>query len=206
MNWDDLTAVWRKQPQEPVPQTQFDILLKTFSKKSRRLARVLFWRDIREFLACGIVIYAFARAALSRGQAGWPIWIAEALVLGVAVFFLKERIRAHRHRTGPSSSLLEKIDADIRELRHQRKLLLKVGTWYLGPCILSWFIVMAATRFHGLSGLLRTPAQMGSYLGGSLVFFWLIWKLNQRAVRKKIEPRIADLELLRSGLISENQL
>jgi membrane protein implicated in regulation of membrane protease activity len=204
MNWDELTAVWRKQPKERVPEAAFEVLRKTFEKKSRRLAGALFWRDIREFLAAALVIFVFARAALSRGQAGWPLWISTILVLGVAVFFLKERIRAHRNKTGPNASLLEKIEADIGELRHQRELLLKVGTWYLGPCVLSWFIVMASTRFHGLSGVLRTPVQMGAYFGGSLVLFWLVWKMNQRAVRKKIEPRLADLESLKNGLNSEN--
>jgi membrane protein implicated in regulation of membrane protease activity len=189
MNWDDLTEAWRKQPQDSVPSTQYEALK---------------WRDTREFLAALLVAFVFGKAALRKGPDGWPLWIATILVLGVAAFFLKERIRAHRKKTGPDASLLEKIDADLGELRHQRQLLLKVGTWYLGPCVLSWLIVMASTGFHGLSGSLRTPMQMVAYFAGSLVLFWFIWKLNRRAVRKGIEPRIADLERLKNDLISEN--
>jgi hypothetical protein len=204
MNWDDLTEAWRKQPPDRVPSAKFDELRGTFEKRSRRLSRRLFWRDTREFLAALLVAFAFGKAAISKGPDGWPLWIATILVLGVAAGFLKERIRAHGNKTGPNTSLLEKIDADIGELRHQREILLKMGTWYLGPCFLSWFIVMASTRFHGLGGHLHTPIQMGAYFAGTLVLFWLIWKLNQRAVHKRIEPRIADLENLKNSLISES--
>jgi hypothetical protein len=204
MNWDDLTDAWRRQPRESVPDAQYELLKKTFLKKSRRQAGTLFWRDVREFLAAVLVVFVFGGAALRKGPDGWPLWIACLLVLGVAGFFLKERIRAYRKKTGTNASLLEKINADIGELQHQRRLLLKVGTWYLGPLVLSWFLVMASTGFHGLSGALRTPTQMGAYFAGSLVLFGFIWKLNQRAVHKKIEPRIADLERLKNGLISGN--
>jgi hypothetical protein len=204
MNWDDLTEAWRKQPQEGVPSARYEVLKAKFEKESRRLARRLFWRDIRELLAALLVVFAFGKAAIRKGPDGWPLWIATILVLGVAAGFLKERIRAHRKKTGPNASLLEKIDADLGELKYQRQILLKVGTWYLGPCVLSWLIVMASTRFHGLGGYLRTPLQMGAYFAGSIVLFWFILKLNRRAVRKGIEPQIADLERLKNGLVSEN--
>jgi len=204
MNWDELTDIWHHQPQERVPEAQFEILRKTFEKKSRRLAGVLFWRDLVELLAAVFVTISFGMAAIERGKAGWPLWISTVLVIWVAVSFLKERVRAHRKKTGPHASLLEKIDADIAELRHQRRILLKVGTWYLGPLFLSWFIAMASTRFHGLGGHLRTPFQMAAYFTGVLMLFWLIGKLNKRAVRKKIEPRIADLVNLKDNLVAGN--
>lgn len=200
MNWDDLTAIWNRQPREAMPESQLEKLKIAFAKTSRRQARRLFWRDTQELLASAIVIFVLATAAYGKGSAGWPLWISTVLIVGVALFFVRERIRAHRFRTAPNASLLEKIDGDIGELRHQRELLLKVGTWYLAPIILSWFIAMASTRFHGLGGYLRTPTQMASYFVGSLVLFWLIWKLNQWAVHRKIEPKIADLEKLRNDL------
>jgi membrane protein implicated in regulation of membrane protease activity len=204
MNWDDLTSIWRKQPQERVPEVQLEVLKNAFLKKSRRLARKLFWRDILELVGAGFVIFVFSSVAMQKGRAGWPLWIATALILGLAIFFLNERIRAKRNRTGTNAPLVQKIEADLAELRHQRKLRLAVGSWYLGPIFLSWYIVLASIGFHGLSGILRMPVQMGGYLVGGLFLFWLIWKLNRRAVRKCIEPRIADLERLRDDLICED--
>lgn len=202
MNWDELTDIWHKQPHERVPEAQFEILRKTFQNKSRRFAATLFCRDIIELLAAVFLTFVLGIAAIERGNAGWPLWISTVLVLWVAVSFLKERIRAHSKKMGPNAPLLEKIDADIAELRHQREILLKVGTWYLGPIFLSWLIAMASTRFHGLGGHLRTPIQMAAYFAGVLILFWLIGKLNKRAVHKCIEPQMADLEKLKKNLIA----
>jgi hypothetical protein len=202
MNWNDLTAAWRRQPGETMPESRLEILRNTFDRKSRKLGRRLFWRDVRELVAGLFIAYVLVKEAIKKGVAGWPLWISVLLVLWVAVFFVRERIRAHRSRTEPSAPLLAKIEADIKELRRQGDLLLKVGTWYMAPLILGWFIALASTGFHGLNGSLRTPLQMGSYLAGSAVLFAGIWKLNQWVALKKIGPRIADLEELRNDLIS----
>ena len=202
MNWNDLTAAWRSQPGESLVDSRLEVLRNTFERRSRKLARRLFWRDIRELVAGLFVAYVLVKEAIRKGVAGWPLWISVLLVLWVTVGFIRERVRAHRGRTEPSAPLLAKIEADISELRRQSDLLLKVGTWYMAPLILGWFIALASTGFHGLNGSLRTPLQMGSYLAGAGMLFFGIWKLNQWVALKKIGPRIAELEELRNSLVS----
>ncbi|HEY3756615.1 MAG TPA: hypothetical protein VGL42_10740 [Opitutaceae bacterium] len=175
-----------------------------FAKKSRKLARALFWRDIRELLAAALLMFLFVKDALHRGSAGWPIWLGIALLVPVAGFFVKERIRAHYRKTAPNASVLEKVEADLAELRRQRSLLQNVGKWYLGPIFLSWLVVLASTHFHGLGGILRTPLQMSGYAAGGVALFYFIWKLNRRAVRRQIDPRISELETLKIGLLAGN--
>jgi membrane protein implicated in regulation of membrane protease activity len=179
-----------------------EALGRTFDAKSRKMAGRLFWRDLREIVAGAFVVAVFSSAALRKGPKGWPLWVSSALVLGVTVFFILERFRSRRSRVGPGVPLLAKIESDLAELRHQHRLLMNVGTWYLGPIVLSWAIALADSGFHGMSGGLRTPLAMGAYAGSSLLLFWFIWKLNRRAARKNLEPKIAELEAMRDGLLS----
>jgi hypothetical protein len=51
----------------------------------------------------------------------------------VAGVFVRERVRARLSHLGPDVLLLAKVEADIAEPRHQRELLCKMRTWYLGP-------------------------------------------------------------------------
>jgi len=201
MNWNDLTAAWRRQPGETLPEAHLDTLRKTFKKRSRRLSRVLFWRDVREIAATAFVIFVLMKVALQKGWAGLALWVALVPMLWVLGFMIRERIRSHRMRVGCGATLLTKIDADIAELGHQRTMLLTVRTWGLGPIFVSWLVAMASTGFHGGAGLLRTPLQITSYMLGGVAFFWVVWRLNLWVVRKHFEPRLAELEELRNELM-----
>jgi hypothetical protein len=205
MNWSDLESTWKRQ-QPPVPVVgDLNTLEKTFGTKSRKLARVLFWRDLREGIAGLAVIGFTARVLWHNGKLNWPLAVADLLVLAVTTFFFRERIRARRIRLGPDSPLLAKLDADIDELHRQRRLLLNVAIWYVAPLMTAWAIVMTS-RFINEPALLegwRHRLFWGSYVVGSIFLLGPgIWALNRRAVRKQIEPMIAGLERLRADLLS----
>ena len=113
---------------------------------------------------------------------------AIALMLGLTGFFVRERFRAHRHRLGSDAPLLAKLEADLAELRHQRRLLLNVGTWYLAPCIAAAAVVAGTAIVHApvvLSAKLLAGAIMLVLLA---LTCWGVWALNRWAVRKCLNP------------------
>lgn len=216
MNWNDYEAAWKRQSLPVGASANVAELRATYETKRRKQAAMLQLRDYLESAAGLLVAGAFAFIAWHMGRDGWPIWLAVGLILGVSAFFLRERRRAHRLRLGPGAAMLAKIEADLAELRHQRGLLLNVGTWYLLPVAGA----MGLFCFAALRKMIREvppgffeklwghPWLFGPIAGYFLVLlpllFWLIWWLNRRAVRQNIEPRIAELEKLRAELTAEN--
>jgi hypothetical protein len=119
------------------------------------------------------------------------------LILFVIGVFIRERLRARSRRVNPDAPLVIKVAGDLTELRYQRGLILNVWAWCLAPCagaMVAQFVVIyrRAKPWEAI----REPV----FLLGCVVFLVLIcgwvWVINRRAVRKRIEPRIAELEKL----------
>jgi hypothetical protein len=198
MNWNDLKSVWAGQSLLSGPYADIAALRDEFEAKRRRLARVLFWRDVREAAAALFVAGVFAH----MGPVGWPTALAVVLMLGLAGFFVWERFRAHQQKVGADASLVAKLEAEIAELRRQRGLLLNVGTWYLAPCIGAAAIVAATTLIHA-------PRPLAAKLLAGLIMLiflalvsWGVWALNRWAVRKCLDPRLEELEKLHQSLLA----
>lgn len=212
MNWNDYEAVWKRQALPVGATADVAELRHTFEAKRRKLAATLLVRDGLEALAGLLVVGVFAFVWWHMGKEGWPIAPAIILLLGVTGFFVRERIRTHRQRLGPEASVLAKLEAELAELRHQRRLLLNVWAWYLAPCagaIVCFGVAVIRKMLVDLppgffTKLLEHPLLIAGILGYCVVvlplLFWGVWAMNRRAVRKNIEPRIEELEKLRQEL------
>jgi hypothetical protein len=104
---------------------------------------------------------------------------------------------------GSDAPLLAKLEADLAELRHQRRLLLNVGKWYLTPCI-------AAAAVVACTALVHAPIALSAKLLAGVIMLlilaltcWGVWALNRWAVRKCLDPRLEELEKLHQALIAE---
>jgi hypothetical protein len=199
MNLQDFEAVWKRQELPRGADADLATVRDTFDSKSRKLAKALLVRDVLEgstgvFMSC-VLGWIWSK----QGASGWPIGFAILLTLGVTAIFLRERIRAHRLKLGADASLLAKLEAEIAEVRHQRRLLLNVGKWYLAP-IGAVIVIVSLTIAH------KRPYVDWVFLSAYFTFcaflFVGVWALNRRAVRKQLEPRLAELEKLRSDLLA----
>ena len=121
MNWSDLEYVWKRQAPPAGASADVDVLRRNFEASHRKTAAALAVRDYSEAAAGLLSSAVFAYTWWRLGRDGWPFAITIALILGVSAVFCRERIRSHRRRVGPAVSLLAKLDADIAELRHQRR-------------------------------------------------------------------------------------
>ena len=207
MNWNDWELIWRRQEKPAGVTVDVAMLRQTFEAKRRKLARSLFVRDIAEAAAGVFVAGALVYMRWHMKSAGLPIVIAVALVLGVTGFFVRERIRTRRQRLGPDAPLLAKLDADIAELRHQRRLLWNVWPWYLGPLAIAWaIVVVTAIANTDAIGREMHPLVIGFIVGYfvlCLLLFWAVWAVNRRAVRTQLDPRLDELAKLRRQLLDQ---
>ncbi|MEJ1971167.1 MAG: hypothetical protein WDM96_01150 [Lacunisphaera sp.] len=159
-------------------------------------------RDWSEFGAGLFVCAMQARFWWKIGAAGWPMAFAILLALTVSLFFVRERLRARALRLRPDAPLLDKIAADLAEMRHQRRLLNRVALWYLAPLGVAMLIQggVIVSRTPAWDPLRQPVLQLGFGLFFVLIF-GLIWAANRRTVRQRIEPRIAELEKLHRDLL-----
>lgn len=210
MNWNDYEAIWKRQELPVGALADFEKLKAGFESKRRKFAVTLFVRDLLEAAAGLLVAGVLAGIWWHMGAQGWPMAGAILLILGISAFFLRERLRARRFRLGLDATLLAKVEADLRELRHQRDLLLNLWRWYLGPCLAA-MLVFCFTVARAIPPAFWTAlkSQSAAIAWIALYFavilpacFWGAWALNRRVVRKGIEPRIAELVKLRDGLAS----
>ena len=203
MNWNEWDVIWKRQELPRGAEADLATLRETFDSKSRKLAKGLFARDILEAAAGIFVAVVLAVIWWQPGRAGWPIGVSIALVLGVSGIFVCERIRVHRTRVGPDAPLLTRLEGEIAELRHQRRRLLGLGTWYLAPLgAASVIACLTLTRHRPPWDIARNPIFLGGYLAFCAFLFWGIGLANRRSVRRQFDPRIAELEKLRSDLLA----
>lgn len=201
MNWNDYEAVWKRQELPRGEAAGLPDLYATFETKQRKLHGAILVRDLAEAGAGVVVAAAYVFYWWQVGRAGWPMAFALGLILGVTGFFVRERFRARRLRLGADAPLLAKVEADLAELRHQCRLVRTVWAWYLAPCA-------GAIAIHMTVMIQRAPAwsplRQPLVIAGFGVFFaatiGLAWAMNRRALRKRLEPRLAELEKLHRDL------
>lgn len=202
MNLSDYEAVWKRQPPPVGASADPTMLKQTFEKKSRQQAAHIQVRDYAEASAGIFVAIAYGFHWWQIGPAGWPLAIGILLILWIVVCFLRERLRTRRSQVSPSTPLLIKVSRDLTELHYQRQLSLKVWAWYIAPgagAMLAQSIVI----FHQSKpwSVIREPAGIVSMILLISLPCWFAWLINLRAVRKTIEPRIAELEKLQRDLL-----
>ena len=201
MNWNDYEAVWNRQELPVGAGADVTTLRATFETKRRKMAGTLLVRDLIEAAAGLLCIVSYGWFWRKVGPDGWPMGFAIALILGVTLFFLRERLRTRRNRLNPGAPLLARVEADIAELRHQRRLLLNVWVWYLAP-ILAALLIHASVILRQLKPWDRQPLSLFGLGVFIALLFWFVWALNRRSVRKWIEPRLEELEKLHRDLLS----
>jgi len=216
MNLNDYEAVWKRQELPVGANADIAALRETFETKRRKAAATLFARDLLEGLTGVFVSGVFAYVWWQVGREGWPLVFAIALVLGVSGFFVRERFRAHRIRLGAEASMLTKVEADIAELHHQRRLLLNLWSWYLMP--LAAAIVVVSLTLGRVLMIKAPPVFFTTLRENPVALFWIVlyfagvlplcfwgaWAINRRAVRKQIDPRLAELEKLHADLLASS--
>jgi hypothetical protein len=203
MNLNDYEAVWKRQPLPVGEQADLAVLRKTFEDKHRKMAASLLVRDWVEIVACGVVVASYLWFWYKAGPAGWPLGLSALLILGVATHFLRERRRARRSGPRADATLRAKVEADLAELRHQRRMLLKVSFWYIAPCAVALLLhVSVIVQQARPLDPVRAPLSIG--LAGLFITLLcgVVWALNRMTVRKRIEPRIAELEKLHRDISS----
>lgn len=196
MNDDELKKLWQQQSlgnQAPSPAQ----VMSAMQKQTTQLRRCLRARDIREVLACGVIIIIFGvfyftvyREPISR--------LGDLIVIGSTIFVAWKLVHARRSTppAPPGATIVESLRAELKSAQIQSRLLGSVLWWYLLPGFVGLVIATWGLRIDVSIKILCTLF--------FIVVDAFVWWQNQRARRKQLLPVKAQLEaLLRSAETGE---
>ncbi len=212
MNWNEWEMIWRRQQTPVGAGADLALLKQTFEEKRGKLRRSILLRNVSEGLTGLVLSFLMAFFGAHAGVGGWRIWTGLALLLGVSLVFVFDFVRAHRSRLPGDAPILSKIDAEIAELRHQRRLLARIGLWYFLPMAASFVLIVSAWSTRIGRGI--PPGMLHDALTTPTIIVWLIstlaitgaatgwvWWEQVKAIRTRVNPRLEELEKLREDFL-----
>ncbi|MEY4918200.1 MAG: hypothetical protein RL616_2113, partial [Verrucomicrobiota bacterium] len=195
MNDDELKKLWQRQPLRK-PDVSPEQLASAMQMQTSQLRRIVGARDIRELVACALVVIIFEifyftvyLTPVSR--------LGDLIVIGSTIFVAWKIIYTRRKTppAPPGATVLESLQAELNAVRAQSRLLGSVLWWYILPGTVGALI---ATWGLGI-GLYATIPVALTFIAVDAIVYWL----NQWA-RAKLLPLEAQLEsLIRSAETGE---
>lgn len=184
---NDIRKAWQSQRVEGTPMSIDEI-----RQKARKYQKKIGRRNLREYIAALVVVVFFSYNLWHRPDivtgAGFATIIAGMLYM---VYQL--------HRRGSARSLPAEmgsaswLEFHRRELERQRDLVGSVWSWYLGPIIPGWVVLMVAFARTNPGHLHHYGLFLAVFNLVTALAFIGIWKLNQRAARR-LQHRIDELD------------
>jgi len=203
MTFDELQKTWQSQESSFSLSIDSDMLLREIKRNKKHFESAIFWRDVREVGVCFLLVIFFFYYGL-KGNV-WELLLLALLVAWVGVFMIVDRIVQKRKRPKFTESLIGCIKSSLAQVVHQIWLLKNVLWWYLLPPGIGLGIFIGSAALSIIRDFSGKYSKIGLlFIFGYAVFcillYWGIYHLNQWAVRKKLNPRKAELEQLLDSL------
>lgn len=206
MTFDELQKAWQSQQTDPKLAIDPDLLLKEVKRNKEYFESAILRRDVGEIGCAVLLVAVFLYFGIKDNL--WPMWLLALLCLWVGVFMVVDRIVQKRRQPCLSDSLFNCVESSLAQINHQVWLLRNVLWWYLAPLgagMIIWF------SYCGISVMISENPTFGylffilACIIGTILLYWGIYYLNQRAVRKELQPRKKELEELLNNLRDSSQ-
>ncbi|HZR20947.1 MAG TPA: hypothetical protein VFE51_26930 [Verrucomicrobiae bacterium] len=187
MNEDELKKLWQQQSLRDPPSAVE--LISVMQNKTTLLRRCLDARDVRELLACAVVIIIFGiffftvyREPVSR--------VGDSIIIGSTIFIAWKLV--HTRRTTPpappGATIVDSLRAELNSVRAQSHLLGSVLWWYLIPPTIGMLVATWGLSINLHAKITCTLV----FIGIDAFIYWL----NQWARSKQLLPLEAQLKSL----------
>ena len=197
MNFEQLQKTWRSQDAGAKVTIDTDVLLKEVRRNQHQFRATIFWRDAREVGVSIFMTWLFLHWAI-RDRA-WPLYLVAFACFGVGTFMAVDRLIQRRKQPASNDSLKACAESSLFQVNHQIWLLKNVLWWYLLPIAAALGILTGVSVWNSRRVALVVAGGCGYMLLVALLY-WGIYRLNQFAARKSLEPRRQELETLLASL------
>jgi len=202
MTFDDLKNKWHKQEHGKLIISE-DILLKEVRRNKKSFELLIFWRDVREGGVSFLLAGFFGYQAIKMNV--WSLYITAISVLFVGIYLVADRMIQKKKICQREKNLNEYIQISLTQVEHQIWLLKNVFWWYLLPVLFGVAIFFAHVAWNLRSSGRVFWEHIFRSAGILIVVNWGVYKLNQYAAKKALEPRKDELEQLLSQFKDSNQ-
>ena len=202
MTFDELQKTWQSHQENYKLKIDSNLVLKEAKRNQRHFESIIFWRDIRETSGVSLMVLLCGYFWLKYDF--WQLLVLLPGVLFVAAFIIIDRIVQKRKQPKFSETLSDCIKSSLWEVNHQTWLLKNVLWWYLSPLFIGIliFLLYAAWTIRDI-GALGYILCSGILVVCILVYIH-IYYLNQKAIKKELDPRRYELEYLLNSLKNAN--
>ena len=202
MSLDKYQQAWKAGSLQS--QVKFDAVLlsKEVQRSHETFRSMIFWRDVRE-VGISLVMIPIWFALGIGTSLPWTWYLAVPALLWIAGFMLVDRRRHPQRPSDPGEPLLFYVKESLAQVEHQIWLLRNVFWWGLLPpsiSLMAFFIHGAWDSTKTWWGCILVSGFFGVFL--FYLYRW-IYRINQLAVRKQLEPRRNDLQKLITYLEGE---
>jgi phosphoglycerol transferase MdoB-like AlkP superfamily enzyme len=198
MNFDELQKAWQSQNPGAKVTIDTDVLLKEVRRNQQQFRVTIFWRDVREVGVAFLLTVLFLYLGMRHHD--WTDAVLALACFGVGTFMVVDRLLQRGKQPPSSDSLKTCIEGSLLQVNHQIWLLKNIVWWYLLPFTVAVGISICHSvwRAHNPG----FPAMMVGVISALFValVYWGIYRLNQYAVRKSLEPRRQELDALLAAL------
>jgi len=202
MDPDNYQQAWQAHSSQTCVTIDTDLLLKEVRRNQRDFKATIFRRDFIE-VGIGLLMLPLWFYLGVTQSLPWTWYLTVPAIIWIVGFFLVDRMR---HQQTPSESdepLLSSVKNSLTQVEHQIWLLRNIFWWYLLPPTISLLAFFAHVTWLRSKDWLDALSNLDVFLF-LFALYYLIYYLNQRAVRLQLEPRRQELLTLLVSLGDES--
>ena len=198
MNFDDLQKAWQAEGEHERLAVD-PKLLGEVQERHRCLVKTIFWRDVREIGVALILVPVWIMMGIYM-PSPWTWYLCVPALLWIAGFMFFDRRRQRRREASAGPTVREQIESSLAQVNHQIWLLRNIFWWYLLPPGLALIIFFGHSAWEREQRGETALATTAGAAAATALVYWVIYLLNQYAVRKDLEPRQKELQALLTNL------
>jgi hypothetical protein len=184
---NNMKQAWQSQTTEGMRMSVVEV-----QQHAGRFQRKIWWRNIREYAAAGVVVLFFGYRLM--GTADLLVRIGMGLIICGTCYLTWQLHRRGSSRPLPTQAGLSNfIEFQRRELVRQRDMLTNLWSWYLGPLLPGLVVMIVAMGRANPAHRQDIWLLTAIYLGVILAVFLGIDRLNKRAARR-LQRQIDELD------------
>jgi len=199
MKLDDLKAAWKQEIDQSalVEGPSMTTIMSDMKKIDREVRFRDFW-----------MIFALGMGALLYSIFGWLTQenVDSLSRLGVLVFVAATSVmsvvllRARSVTRSDDWTLRSRIEMEIEKLEKQRRLMSRVGYWFLLPMLIANGISLLGSHHARTGSLVPDASGMVIFASCGFLYGFTYW-LVRRETKRKWEPILARMQRLRADLL-----
>ena len=200
MKLDDLKAAWKQEIDQSVQveEPAMTTIISDVKKLDREVRFRDFWMIFA--LAMGALLYLIfgwltQDSVDSLSRIGVLVFIGATTVMCIAL------IRARTVTRSDDWTLRSRVEMEIEKLEKQRRLMNRVGYWFLLPMLIANWVSLLGGHHARTGSLVQDASGMAVFASCILVYGFTYWFVR-RETKRKWDPVLARLQRLHADLDS----